>query len=287
MSERVLGIIGGTGLYDLPGLSNVQRKAVDTPFGAPSSELVLGELDGRKLAFLSRHGPGHRLSPSEINYRANVWALKAVGVEQILAVSAVGSMKEQIAPGDFVLVDQTIDLTRRRTSTFFEGGAVAHVAFADPICDRMRGLLAPLARENGGTTHERGTYVCIEGPQFSTRAESRLYRSWGVDVIGMTAMPEAKLAREAQLCYGLIALATDYDCWHDAHADVTVAAVIATLAANAARARSLVALAAQRLPDAGDCKCRSALAGAIQTDRAALSLPSRERLALLLGDKRS
>ena len=217
-----IGIIGGSGLYDIEGLRKVKELGVKTPFGPTSDKVVLGELDGIRIAFLSRHGRGHRINPSEINYRANIYALKSLGVRRVISVSAVGSMKESIAPGDVVLPDQFIDLTKRRISTFFEGGIVAHVAFADPVCASLGAALLDAARTVGATAHRGGTYLCIEGPQFSTKGESRLYRQWGVSVIGMTNLPEAKLAREAELCYATVAMVTDFDCWHPDHDSVTV-----------------------------------------------------------------
>src|SRR6186713_2200961 len=243
-----IGIIGGSGLYDIEGLHQVKRVTVPTPFGPPSSPIVLGELDGIRVAFLSRHGPGHRFSPSEINYRANIYALKAIGVRRVISVSAVGSMKESIKPGDVVLPDQFIDLTKRRVSTFFEGGIVAHVAFGDPVCPSLGAVLLDATRAVGATVHQGGVYLCIEGPQFSTKGESRLYRQWGVSVIGMTALPEAKLAREAELPYATLALATDYDCWHESEADVDVAAILSVLKQNAELARRSVARLAGNLP---------------------------------------
>src|SRR3979409_168398 len=219
-----IGIIGGSGLYDIEGLRNVTERSVKTPFGSPSDKVVLGELEGVRIAFLSRHGRGHRINPSEINYRANIYALKSIGVSRVISVSAVGSMKESIKPGDVVLPDQFIDLTKRRVSTFFEGGIVAHVAFGEPVCASLGAGLLAAARTVGATVHQGGVYLCIEGPQFSTKGESRLYRQWGASVIGMTNLPEAKLAREAELCYATVALATDYDCWHETEEAVTVEA---------------------------------------------------------------
>lgn len=245
-SKLVLGVIGGSGLYDLPGLTDVERVTVDTAFGAPSDAFVTGSLQGTRMVFLPRHGVGHRILPSEINYRANIMGMKMLGVSQLISVSAVGSMKEAIAPGHLVFADQFIDLTKRRASTFYGEGLVAHVPMADPVCKGVHGLLVTLAGELGITHHGRGTYVCIEGPQFSTRAESMVYRGWGVDVIGMTNMPEAKLAREAEIAYATIALATDYDCWHQGEESVTVEAVMATMASNVDKAKRIIAAYAQR-----------------------------------------
>ncbi len=278
-----IGIIGGSGLYDIEGLRNVKHARVRTPFGWPSDELVLGELDGIRVAFLSRHGRGHRLNPSEINYRANIYALKSIGVRRVISVSAVGSMKESLKPGDVVLPDQFIDLTKRRTSTFFEGGAVAHVAFGDPVCTSLGSSLLAAARAVGATVHQGGTYVCIEGPQFSTKAESRLYRQWGVSVIGMTNLPEAKLAREAELCYATVALVTDYDCWHETEEAVTVGAILATLHQNVALAKRLLRGAVESAAAVTSCECQQALQHAIVTDPNRIPPALRRRLALLTG----
>ena len=236
----VIGVIGGSGLYDIDGLTGRRWEAVDTPFGAPSDEILLGTLGGQDLASLPRHGRGHATPPGEINFRANIDALKRVGATEILSLSAVGSLDEALAPGSFVLVDQFIDRTFRRIKTFFGTGLVAHVSMADPVCSRLGDALADAAAGLDIETVRGGTYVAIDGPQFSSRAESELYRSWGANVIGMTNMPEAKLAREAEMCYATVAMVTDYDCWHPGHDDVTVEAVIAVLQANAARARALV-----------------------------------------------
>ena len=227
MNGGAIGVIGGSGLYELEGLTRVRWRRVRTPFGDPSDEFCAGELDGQPVVFLPRHGRGHRLTPSELNFRANIWGLKSLGVEWVVSVSAVGSMKEDIRPLDLVIPGQFIDLTKRRVSSFFGEGIVAHVGMADPVCGHLGDLLEKAARATGSRVHRGGTYVCIEGPQFSTRAESTVYRSWDVDVIGMTNMPEAKLAREAELCYATLALATDYDVWHDTHEAVSVEVVIA------------------------------------------------------------
>lgn len=245
-SELTIGVIGGSGLYDMPGLTDLRRQRVETPFGDPSDELVTGRLDGKRLVFLPRHGVGHRLLPHELNFRANIWAMKKLGVSQLLSVSAVGSMKESIPPGLVVFVDQFIDLTKRRVSSFFGDGVVAHVAMADPVDPGVHALLVDVASGLGVAHQKTGTYVCIDGPQFSSRAESRIYRSWGVDVIGMTNMPEAKLAREAEIGYATIALATDYDCWHESEAEVSVEAVLQVLSANVQKARRLIAEYARR-----------------------------------------
>jgi 5'-methylthioadenosine phosphorylase len=281
----MLGVIGGSGLYELPGLEGVERQRVVTPFGEPSDEIVVGRLGGSRIAFLPRHGRGHRLLPSELPFRANVWALKSLGAAWIVAVSAVGSLREDIAPGHVVVPDQLIDRTRGRQaeSTFFGGGIVAHVQFADPFCAPLGGVVAAAAREHGATVHEGGTYVCMEGPLFSTRAESNLYRSWQADVIGMTNLQEAKLAREAEICFATLALATDYDCWRAGHADVQIDEILAVLAANVDLAKATVARVAGRLPDRAACRCGSALADAIITDRAAIPATVRRDLAPIIG----
>ena len=277
-----LGVFGGSGLYDIDGVERLGEERIDTPFGAPSDALLRARMGGVDLLFLPRHGRGHRFSPSEINYRANVAAMKIAGATHLVSVSAVGSMKEEIAPGDLVVVDQYIDLTKRRASTFFEGGVVGHVGFSHPVCPKMARAVADAARAaSGSRVHEGGTYVCMEGPQFSTRAESLLYRSWGVSVIGMTAMPEAKLAREAELPYATLALATDYDCWHDTHDVVTVDAVLAVLARNIAAAKRTLGALAERLPPPATSPAYRALDGAIMTAADAISPEARARLAFL------
>ena len=276
-----IGIIGGSGLYEIDGLHQVKRVTLATPFGSPSSPVVLGELDGVRVAFLSRHGRGHRLSPSEINYRANVYALKAIGVRRVISVSAVGSMKDSVKPGDVVLPDQFIDLTKRRFSTFFEGGVVAHVAFGDPVCASLATSLLGAGRSVGATVHQGGTYLCMEGPQFSTKAESNLYRQWGVSVIGMTNMPEAKLAREAELCYATVALVTDYDCWHETEEPVTVEGILATLCANVALAKRLLRAAVKSAASVTSCPCQQALQHAIVTAPDTIPAGLRRKLALL------
>lgn len=276
-----IGIIGGSGLYDIEGLRNVKQVAVRTPFGAPSDDLVVGELSGVRVAFLSRHGRGHRFNPSEINYRANIHALKSIGVRRVISVSAVGSMKESIKPGDVVLPDQFIDLTKRRVSTFFEGGAVAHVGFGEPVCASLGSSLFAAARATGATVHQGGTYVCIEGPQFSTKAESRLYRQWGVSVIGMTNLPEAKLAREAELCYATVALTTDYDCWHETEEAVTVEAILTTLRQNVVLAKQLLRGAVESASAVTGCACQRALQDAIITAPDRIPAAVRRKLALL------
>lgn len=282
-SGASVGVIGGSGLYDIEGLTAVREMRVRTPFGTPSDAIVVGTLDGTRVAFLSRHGRGHRLNPSEINYRANIYALKFLGVSRIISISAVGSMKESIRPGDIVLPDQFIDLTRRRPGSFFEGGMVAHVAFGEPICGGLAQDLDKAGRQADATLHRGGTYLCIEGPQFSTKAESRLYRQWGVDVIGMTNMPEAKLAREAELCYATMALVTDYDCWHDTVEAVTVEAILATLHRNVALAKRIVKAVVPSVAGAPACSCHRALDHAIVTVSKSVPAEVRKKLALLTG----
>jgi 5'-methylthioadenosine phosphorylase len=297
----ILGVLGGSGLYDIDGLADRRSAEVSTPFGAPSGPLLSGRIDDAGLLFLPRHGAGHRFSPSEINYRANVFALKAAGATQVLSVSAVGSLREGMPPGDLVLVDQFIDRTHRRASTFFGDGIVGHVSFAEPTCPAFSAAVAAVAIETGFVEapaaarltaephgsqkrlHRGGTYVCMEGPQFSTRAESLLHRSWGADLIGMTAVTEAKLCREAELCFAALALVTDYDCWHAEEEAVTAQAVVAVLAANVARAKEIV----RRLPPhaafAADCSCARAAAHAILTAPEAITPEARQRLRALHG----
>jgi 5'-methylthioadenosine phosphorylase len=283
--DPTLGVIGGSGLYELPGLGEVERVRLDTPFGPPSDEFVIGRLGGVRLAFLPRHGRGHRLLPSELPFRANLWGLKSLGASWVLAVSAVGSLREEIAPGHVVVPDQFIDRTRgrQRESTFFGAGVVAHVQFADPFCPVLSRTLGEAARDGGAVVHAGGTYVCMEGPQFSTRAESQLYRSWGAHVIGMTNLQEAKLAREAELCFATLALATDYDCWRTGHADVQIDEILRVLAANVELARRTVALVAGRLPSRDGCGCAHALRDAIITDRAAIPEATRRALEPIAG----
>ena len=252
--ERVtVGVIGGSGLYDIEGLTSTRSIRVRTPFGAPSDAITVGSFEGIRVAFLSRHGRGHVLNPSGINYRANIFALKSLGVSRVISVSAVGSMKESIHPGDVVIPDQFIDLTKRRVSTFFDQGLVAHVAFGEPMCAELGRALHSAGEQVGATVHRSGTYLCMEGPQFSTKAESRLYRQWGVDVIGMTNMPEAKLAREAELCYATMALATDYDCWHETEEAVTVEAVLNTLQRNIVLAKQILRAVMPAFTDPVEC----------------------------------
>jgi 5'-methylthioadenosine phosphorylase len=279
---HVLGVVGGSGIYDLPGLERVSVEQVETPYGSPSAAVVRGFLGDTGLLFLPRHGKNHAHPPHQINYRANICALKKLGATHVVSLSAVGSMREEIAPGHVVVVDQYIDLTKRRVSTFFEDGIVGHVAFADPVCPLLGAALADASAAAGATVHRGGTYVCMEGPQFSTRAESRLYRQWGVSVIGMTAMPEAKLAREAELPYATLALATDYDCWHESEEDVSIDAILAVLRQNAELARRTVVELAAALPDVQGSPAFQATKNAILTTRAELAPSVRERLEWLL-----
>jgi len=282
--QRTLGVIGGSGLYELEQLTDVEELELTTPFGAPSDAIIAGTIGSTRLLFLPRHGRGHGIAPHRINYRANVLALKIAGAEQILSISAVGSMKEDIHPGDMIVVDQFIDRTRHRVDTFFEDdGVVAHVAFADPIDAQLAGSLTGAAQRAGATVHEGGVYLCMEGPQFSTRAESQLYRSWGVSVIGMTNLPEARLAREAELPYATLAMATDYDCWHDGHEAVTVDAVIAVMQGNVAKAKEIIVELARAVPDPSGRPAASALAGAIITNPDSISSAARDKLRPLIG----
>ena len=280
--EGAVGVFGGSGLYEIQGLESVREIELSTPFGAPSDAYVTGVLEGTRMVFLPRHGRGHRISPTEINFRANVWGMKKLGVTRIVSVSAVGSMREDVAPGDFVLVDQFFDRTRHRVDTFFGEGVVAHVMFADPVCPEVRRTLLAAGTRLGLRMHDGGTYLNMEGPQFSTRAESRIYRGWGVDVIGMTNLQEARLAREAEICYATVAMATDYDCWHEQHEDVTVEAILAVMAKNVGNARRLVAEVVPLLPPARGCSCGQALTSAILTAPDRIGPEARERLGLLL-----
>ena len=264
---NIVGVIGGSGLYQMKGLEKVREVRVSTPFGPPSDLYVKGNLNGVEAIFLPRHGRGHRLLPTEVNFRANIFGMKKLGVTRIVSVSAVGSLQEEIAPGHVVIPDQFIDRTTQRPSTFFGRGIVAHVSLADPFCPELSETLARAAREDGAKVHHKGTYLCMEGPQFSTRAESRLYRSWGADVIGMTNLQEAKLAREAEICFTTLALATDYDCWNDSAGDVEIDQVLAVLKQNADLAQRIIRRVLSRLPEGRSCGCGSALKNAIITDR--------------------
>jgi len=284
MNEIPIGIIGGSGLYHMEGLKVLREQKLDTPFGEPSDPYVIGEIDGVRVAFLSRHGVGHRKLPSELNYRANIYGFKVLGVHTIISASAVGSMKEGYRPTDIVFPHQFIDRTRHRADTFFGNGIVGHISFADPICAGVSFLASAAAREAGARVHEGGVYICIEGPQFSTRAESNLYRSWGVDVIGMTNLQEAKLAREAEICYATMALVTDYDCWHESAESVTVEQILACLSANAEMAQRILRLTAPRAAARKrDCACVNALQYAIVTDPAQIPPETKKSLAPIIG----
>lgn len=280
---KVVGIIGGSGLYEMEGLADVKSVKVETPFGDPSDEYITGMLGDTKLVFLPRHGRGHRILPSEVNYRANIFGMKKLGVERIISVSAVGSMREEIAPGHIVIVDQFFDRTRGRASTFYGDGVVGHVSFADPVCSNLSDTLYTAAKSAGSTVHKGGTYICIEGPQFSTKAESRIYRGWGVDVIGMTNIPEAKLAREAEICYGVLALSTDYDCWHTTEGPVTVEMIIETLNANVKMAREIIKRAIPAIEADRTCECASAMKFATITNKAIIPEETKKDLSLIIG----
>ena len=278
-----IGIIGGSGLYEMEGLTDVQEIRVDTPFGDPSDAYLRGRLDGRDVVFLPRHGRGHRLMPTELNFRANIYGMKKLGVEWIISVTAVGSMREDIEPLHVVVPDQFFDRTRDRVSTFFGDGLVAHVAFADPVCATLSGILYQAAVQAGATAHQGGTYLCMEGPQFSTRAESRIYRGWGVDVIGMTNLQEAKLAREAEISYATLALVTDYDCWHETEEDVEVEAIIQNLLKNVETAKHIIRVALPSIPKTNTTPCASALATAIITNPDVVPAEVKRKLALIVG----
>jgi 5'-methylthioadenosine phosphorylase len=282
-SSAQIGIIGGSGLYDMAGLSDRDERVLDTPFGRPSGPYVLATLGGRRVAFLARHGQGHRLLPSELNFRANVYGFKVLGVEWILSASAVGSLRADYRPLDLVIPTQFFDRTRGRVSTFFGDGIVAHVAFAHPVCAPLSAVVLDAARAAGASAHFGGTYVCMEGPQFSTVAESNFYRTAGFDVVGMTNLQEAKLAREAEICYATIALVTDYDCWHPNHASVTVDMIIANLNHNARMAQQVITRAVERLPIARDCECARALSTAIITRPDAMPAAAKEKLRPIIG----
>jgi len=287
MPQAKIGVIGGSGLYHMEGMTEVEEIEIETPFGKPSDVITVGKVEGVAMAFLPRHGRGHRISPTDLPVRANIWALKSLGVEWVISVSAVGSLREHIAPRDLVIPDQLFDRTKSRVNSFFEPGIVVHCTFAEPFCATLSGLLLEAAGELGDVkVHTGGTYVCMEGPLFSTKAESRAYRSWGMDIIGMTALPEAKLAREAELCYATIACVTDYDCWHESEESVTVEMVINNLSANVANAQRILRSVAQKIPadrSVNACECPSALATAIMTDRTLLPLELKEKYGLLVG----
>ncbi|HKI85182.1 MAG TPA: S-methyl-5'-thioadenosine phosphorylase [Thermoanaerobaculia bacterium] len=282
--QPAIGVIGGSGLYEIEGLTDIREERLETPFGAPSDAYICGVLDGVKMVFLPRHGRGHRLLPSEVNYRANIYGMKLLGVERIISVSAVGSMKEAIAPGHIVIPDQFFDRTQgKRASTFFGNGVVGHVQFADPVCSELSAALYGAAVEVGATAHRGGTYICIEGPNFSTRAESNIYRSWGVDVIGMTNLQEAKLAREAEICYATLAMVTDYDCWHEEEEAVSGTTVMEVIQQNVATAQDVVRRIVRKLPIERTCPCATALAQALITDPAVIPKATLEKLGPIVG----
>ncbi len=283
MPQAKIGVIGGTGLYDIEGLADVEEVNLDTPFGKPSDTIVVGKLEGIGVAFLPRHGRGHRIIPTKLPSRANIYALKMLGVEHIIAINSVGSFKKEIKPGDLVIPDQLIDQTRGRISTFFGEGIVAHIQFADPFCPVLRQVLFASAREARARVHPGGTYVVMEGPAFSTRAESNLHRSWGADVVGMTALPEAKLAREAEICYAIIACSTDYDAWHREEKPVSVEVILDTMRQNIDLSKRIIRLAVGRIPETRECQCTRALEGAIVTEPDFITAEQKEKLALLIG----
>ena len=278
-----IGVIGGSGLYEIAGMTNVEEMRPNTPFGEPSDAIIIGELDGRSIAFLPRHGRGHTISPTEIPSRANIYALKALGVEWVISVSAVGSLKEGIHPLDLVVPDQIIDRTKSRVNSFFDGGLVAHVSFAEPFCPTLSNILYHAALDVGANVHQEGTYVAMEGPLFSTKAESNLYRSWGASIIGMTALPEAKLAREAEICYATLACITDYDTWHETEESVTIEMALANLMLNADKAKKIIGLVAARIPEKRECGCAEALGNAIITAPEKIPVRIKEDLELLIG----
>ena len=278
-----IGVIGGSGLYSMPGFTEHNEVAMDTPFGKPSDNYIVGQLEGKEVAFLARHGRGHRISPSELNFRANIYGMKSLGVERIVSLSAVGSLKEEHRPLDFVIPDQFVDRTRGRNSTFFGEGLVAHVSFADPVCPQLASTVDDACHTAGVNVKKGGTYICMEGPMFSTKAESNLYRSWGMDVIGMTNLQEAKLAREAEICYVTVAMVTDYDCWHPEHEAVEVTDIIRVLTQNAANAARVVAHAVRVMPDVRACKCGSALQHALITDKSLVPPDTIRKLEPIVG----
>ncbi len=283
MSEALTGVIGGSGLYQMEGFEGAREVELETPFGSPSGPYLLGRLEGKPFAFLPRHGKGHRLMPSELPFRANIWGFKKLGAQWIISVSAVGSLREEIEPGHIVIPDQFFDRTRTRVATFFGDGIAGHITFADPICPELAGALHRASQAAGATVHKGGAYVCMEGPAFSTRAESRLYRSWGLDVVGMTNIPEAKLAREAELCYATLALATDYDCWHESEEDVTIEAVLGVIKRNVEMAQKIIRAAAREMGEVPHCSCPRALENAILTSPELIPAEVKERLSVIIG----
>jgi 5'-methylthioadenosine phosphorylase len=278
-----IGIIGGSGLYEMADLKDIQQVALDTPFGQPSDDYIIGELKGVRVAFLPRHGRGHRLSPAELNFRANIYGFKKLGVERLIAVTAVGSLKEHIRPLDIVIPDQFYDCTKQRISTFFGNGLVAHIAFADPVCPHLTQLIYHRAKKLGAAVHRGGTLLCIDGPAFSTRAESHVYRQWGMDIIGMTSLQEAKLAREAEICYAAIAMVTDFDCWHAEESEVNVETVVQNLKKNIAIAKGLIQEVVPEISKKRTCLCATALKDAIMTEPQVIPPDTREKLELLVG----
>jgi len=283
VAEAKIGVIGGSGLYNIEGMAEVEKVSLKTPFGEPSDAITIGSLEGMRVAFLPRHGKGHRISPTELPARANIYALKSLGVEWLISVSAVGSLKEEIYPLDLVIPDQLIDRTKNRVNTFFGGGLVAHVGFAEPFCPVLSHILCQTAKEAGAKVHNGGTYVVMEGPLFSTKAESFLYRSWGASVIGMTALPEAKLAREAEICYATMACVTDYDCWHESHESVTIEMVIANLLRSVEMAKKILKIVVTQIPEKRECQCATALKDAIITSPEHIPAQLKKELALLIG----
>ncbi len=283
MPQAKIGVIGGSGLYDIEGMTDIEEVNIDTPFGKPSDAITIGRLGGVGIAFLPRHGKGHRISPTELPARANIYALKSLGVKHIIAVCSAGSFKKELKPGHLLIPDQLIDRTRNRVNTFFEGGIVAHIAFADPFCPVLSRILYDSAKEIGASVHPKGTYVVMEGPAFSTRAESRLYRSWGADIIGMTALPEAKLAREAEICYAIIGCVTDYDSWWHSAEPVTIDVILNTMRQNVDTAKSIIKLAVSRISDKRDCGCATALETAIVTAPEMIPPEQKQKLDLLIG----
>ena len=282
MSEVRIGVIGGSGVYNIEGLTDVESVAVKTPFGDPSDVFTIGTLSGKRVAFLPRHGRGHTINPTELNSRANIWGFKSLGVERIIAVSAVGSLKEEIAPLHMVIPDQIFDRTKSRVNTFFGEGLVVHASFAEPFCSVLSDVLHRVAAVEGAIVHKGGTYICMEGPLFSTKAESRIYRQWGADIIGMTALPEAKLAREAEVCYAMLATSTDYDCWHESEEPVTVEMVVGNLRKNADLSKRIIKSVVAKIPEARDCPCATALQYAIQSDKKLIPEKTKKKYELLI-----
>ncbi len=283
MPQAKIAVIGGTGLYEIEGMTNVEEVNVNTPFGDPSDSITIGTLEGTSIAFLPRHGKGHRIAPNEIPQRANIYALKSLGVEWIIAINSCGSFKEELKPRDLIVPDQIIDRTKGRVSTFFSEGIVGHVAFAEPFCAALGDVLYNAASEVGAKVHKGGTFIAMEGPQFSTKAESRLYKSWGADIIGMTVIPEAKLAREAEICYATLACVTDYDSWHEALDPVQIEEILAILGENIGRAKNIIKIAASNIPGERSCECINALATAIVTDSSLIPDKTKKDLDLLIG----